>query len=105
MTTAATELTAEQDIPTISLVSWAHGTSHFFHLMLPPLFPFFIRDFGLSYTEVGLLMTVFFVASGVGHALSGFVVDRLGAARVLYGGVTFLALSGLAVFLASSYHL
>ena len=105
MTTVATELTAKQDIPTISLVSWAHGTSHFFHLMLPSLFPFFIRDFGLSYTEAGLLMTVFFVASGVGQALSGFVVDRLGAARVLYGGMTFLALSGLVVFLASSYHL
>jgi FSR family fosmidomycin resistance protein-like MFS transporter len=104
MTTATTELTAKQDIPTISLVSWAHGTSHFFHLMLPSLFPFFIRDFGLSYTEVGLLMTVFFVASGVGQALSGFVVDRLGAARVLYGGMAFLALSGLAVFLANSYH-
>ena len=104
MTTVATELTAKQDIPTISLVSWAHGTSHFFHLMLPSLFPFFIRDFGLSYTEAGLLMTVFFVASGVGQALSGFVVDRLGAARVLYGGMTFLALSGLTVFLASSYH-
>ena len=33
------------------------------------------------------------------------MVDRLGAARVLYGGMTFLALSGLVVFLASSYHL
>ncbi|MCK7492865.1 MAG: hypothetical protein MZW92_16100 [Comamonadaceae bacterium] len=38
---------------TIALVGLAHGTSHFFHLLLPPLFPAFIRDFGLSYSELG----------------------------------------------------
>jgi predicted MFS family arabinose efflux permease len=31
--------------------------SHFFHLMLPPLFPWLMKDFALSYTDVGLLTT------------------------------------------------
>src|SRR5690349_4526271 len=39
------------DVRTITLVGLAHGSSHFCHLLLPPLFPFFIRDFGLSYAE------------------------------------------------------
>ena len=49
------------DLSTISLIGVAHGTSHFFHMLLPPLFPAFIRDFGLAYAELGLLVTTFFV--------------------------------------------
>ncbi|GAA0757951.1 MFS transporter [Ideonella azotifigens] len=81
------------DVRTISLIGLAHGTSHFFHLLLPPLFPHFIREFGLSYSEVGLLVTVFFVISGVGQALSGFLVDRTGARPILFAaiGCFFLA--------------
>lgn len=33
------------DARTIGLVGLAHGTSHFFQMLLPPLFPLFIRDF------------------------------------------------------------
>ncbi|MDQ5897504.1 MAG: transporter, family, fosmidomycin resistance protein [Pseudomonadota bacterium] len=83
-----------RDATTIGLIGLAHGTSHFHHLLLPPLFPAFIRDFGLSYSELGLLVTVFFVISGIGQALSGFLVDRVGARPVLFGAlVSFLAAS------------
>ncbi|MEN9384786.1 MAG: hypothetical protein RL323_1929, partial [Pseudomonadota bacterium] len=63
----------------IGLVGLAHATSHFSHLLLAPLFPVFMRDFGLSYSDVGLLVTAFFVVSGIGQASSGFLVDRVGA--------------------------
>ena len=76
-----------QDATVIGLVGLAHGTSHFSHLLLAPLFPVFIRDFGLSFADVGLLMTVFFVISGVGQALSGFLVDRVGARPVLFAAI------------------
>ncbi|MBA2413925.1 MAG: MFS transporter, partial [Burkholderiaceae bacterium] len=36
------------DAEVIGLVGLAHGTSHFFHLMLPPLFPWLMKDFDLS---------------------------------------------------------
>jgi MFS transporter, FSR family, fosmidomycin resistance protein len=91
------------DATVISLVGFAHGTSHFFHFVLPPLFPYLMREFGLSFTQVGALMTVFFVVSGVGQALAGFVVDRFGALRVLCGGVALLALSALVVSAAPNY--
>lgn len=92
-----------QDAEVIGLVGLAHGTSHFFHLMLPPLFPWLMRDFSLSYTEAGLLMTVFFVVSGIGQALAGFVVDRTGARPVLFFGVTLLAVSGILLGLSHNY--
>ena len=70
-----------RDISTISVIGLAHGTSHFFHMLLPPLFPAFINDFGLSYSQLGLLVTTFFIISGTGQALSGFLVDRIGGRK------------------------
>src|SRR5512139_2823581 len=43
------------DARTIGLIGLAHGTSHFFHMLLPPLFPAFAREFSLTYSELGLL--------------------------------------------------
>jgi MFS transporter, FSR family, fosmidomycin resistance protein len=90
----------KKDATVISLVGFAHGTSHFFHLMLPPLFPWFMREYSMSYTQVGALMTVFFIVSGTGQALAGFLVDRWGAHRVLCLGIGLLASSGFLVAVA-----
>ena len=103
MSAATPAASLRHDATVISLVGFAHGTSHFFHFVLPPLFPWLMRDFGLNFTQVGLTMTAFFVVSGVGQALAGFVVDRFGALRVLYGGMALLALSGLALASAQGY--
>jgi MFS family permease len=81
---------------TIGLVGLAHGTSHFFHMLLPPLFPLFVRDFGLGYAELGLLVTLFFVISGIGQALAGFLVDRIGARPVMFAALACFAAAGLA---------
>lgn len=94
-----------KDATVISLVGYVHGTSHYFHFhfMFPSLFPWLMVDFGLNFTQVGLTMTVFFVASGIGQALSGFVVDRIGALRVLYGGLALFVASGLALAAAPNF--
>ena len=94
---------ARRDAEVIGLVGLAHGTSHFFQLLLPPLFPWLMADFSLSYTRVGLLMTTFFVISGIGQALAGFVVDRVGAFRVLLFGVASLGIAALVLSIANSY--
>ncbi len=83
-TLAAAPVPLRQDATIIGLVGLAHASSHFAHLLLPLLFPVFMREFGLSYSELGLLMSVFFVVSGLGQAGAGFVVDRFGARRVLF---------------------
>jgi FSR family fosmidomycin resistance protein-like MFS transporter len=91
------------DAAIISVVGFAHGVSHFFHFVMPPLFPWLMRDFGLNFTQVGAAMTVFFVVSGVGQALAGFVVDRVGALRVLAFGVGMLSLAALSLSFAQNY--
>jgi MFS family permease len=84
-----------QDAGVIGLVGLAHMISHFNQLLLPPLFPWLKDAFNASYTELGFLMTVFFVVSCSVQAVSGFLVDRFGPRPILLGG---LACLGLAAF-------
>jgi MFS transporter, FSR family, fosmidomycin resistance protein len=95
--------TLRRDATVITLIGFCHGTSHFFHFVLPTLFPWLMRDFALTFTQVGATMTVFFVVSGIGQALAGFVVDRFGALRVLYGGIGLLAVSALCIAGSNSF--
>ncbi|WP_240606585.1 MFS transporter [Limnohabitans parvus] len=91
------------DAKVMGLVGMAHASSHFSHLLLPLMFPVFMRDFGWSFSELGLLSTLFFVVSGTGQAFAGFVVDRVGARPVLFiSQVLFMAACSLA-FMAESY--
>ena len=92
-----------RDAQVIGLVGVAHGTSHFFHLILAPLFPWIKDAFDLSYAELGFLMTVFFIVSGIGQFLAGFLVDRYGALQVLFGGMALLGVSALGLAMSSSY--
>ena len=103
MTSATLSQHPRNDVETIAVVGFVHGVSHFFHLLLPPLFPWLMDDFGLSFTGIGATMTVFFVISGVGQALSGFLVDRLGAARVLGAGIGCFLLAAVLLALAGDY--
>jgi MFS family permease len=88
-----------RDVRVIGLIGVAHFFSHFFQLALPPLFPVLKPVFGVSYLALGVTMSVFYAASGVGQTLSGFLVDRAGALRVLLAGMALLsaaiALAGL----------
>jgi FSR family fosmidomycin resistance protein-like MFS transporter len=101
MTAASHSLRTDAQV--IGLVGLGHGTSHFFHLILAPLFPWLKDAFALSYAELGLLMTVFFVVSGTGQALAGFIVDRVGALPVLLGGLCLSGVAALGLASSNSY--
>ena len=103
MTSAAAAVPLRQDAPTIGLVSVAHGLSHFCQLIVPPLFPWLGAAFALSNTQLGLLMSVFFIVSFCGQMAAGFVVDRYGAQRVLFGGLALLALAALGLGASPGY--
>lgn len=98
---ASTEL--KQDALVITLVGIAHGISHFFHMILAPLFPWLKEAFQLSYAELGFLMSAFFIVSGIGQALAGFVVDKCGARAVLLFGISCLAVAALVLSGAQNY--
>ena len=92
-----------QDATVIGLVGLAHAVSHFSQLLLAPLFPWLKEAFGVSYTELGLLLTIFFVVSSVVQTASGFVVDRFGPRPVLLCGLTLLGLAALGYACSQTY--
>jgi MFS transporter, FSR family, fosmidomycin resistance protein len=91
------------DATTISVVGLAHGTSHFFQLLLPPLFPWLAREFSLSFAELGSLASLFYLVSAFGQAAAGFVVDRVGARVVMFCGLLLFALAALVGSMATGY--
>lgn len=78
---------AAGDIRIIGTVGLAHFTSHMLQLVFAPLFPAMRDGLGVGFTELGLLLTVFYGASGLGQVAAGVLVDRFGAHRILIGGV------------------
>lgn len=103
MTREAIAQTAHHDVEVISLVGIAHGVSHFFQLVIPPLFPWLMPEFGLGFTQAGTMTAVFFAISGFGQAPGGFIVDHFGARRVLLAAMGLFALAAVVLATAQTY--
>ena len=101
--THAPQPSARQDATLIALVGLAHSISHFSQLLLAPLFPWLKDAFGVSFTELGLLMSIFFVVSCAVQALSGFAVDRFGPRPVLFLGLGLLGGAAFGFAASQSY--
>ncbi|MCY1201896.1 Fosmidomycin resistance protein [compost metagenome] len=101
--TAVPATTLRTDAQLIGLVGLAHAVSHFSQLILAPLFPWLKDAFNVSYTELGAVLTVFFVVSCIVQAASGFIVDKLGPRPVLFVGLGALGLAAFGYAMAQSY--
>ncbi len=62
-----------------------------------------MAEFGLSFSQLGALMSVFFVMSGLGQASAGFVVDKIGARPMLFAALGLFALAALLAANVTSY--
>ena len=92
-----------KDWQIITLIGAAHACSHFFQLVFPTLFIALNTEFGFNYSQLGLLVAIFFIISGVGQASSGFVVDRIGPAPVLLFGLASFVVAGVLIGAANGY--
>jgi MFS family permease len=91
------------DATVIALVSLAHGMSHFFQIIVAPLFPLIKEELGVSYAALGFSLTLFYALSAICQPAAGFVVDRFGARGVLLGGIGLMAAGVLLVGISTSY--
>jgi len=87
----------------IAGICTAHLISHYYMLLLAPLFAFVRADFGVSYTQLALALTVFNVVSGLLQTPVGFVVDRIGARAVLIAGLTLSSIAYAVAAVVDSY--
>lgn len=87
----------------MSLIGAGHGLSHFYTLVLPPLFPLLKDHFGVSYAALGLVITLLNLTTALVQVPAGVVVDRFGARRLLFVGMTASSLGVIGAALADSY--
>src|SRR5919108_2771573 len=92
-----------RDATVIGLISVAHSMSHFYQLLLAPLFPFIKEELGVSYAALGFLVALFYALSALLQPLAGFVVDRYGARMVLLAGIAFMVVGVTVQAFAASY--
>jgi FSR family fosmidomycin resistance protein-like MFS transporter len=81
------------DVRVISLIGIGHFFSHFYILVLPPLFPLLRGELGVSYTALGFALAVLNLVTALTQAPIGFLVDRFGARYILVAGLAIFALA------------
>ncbi|MEX2450658.1 MAG: MFS transporter, partial [Rhodospirillales bacterium] len=88
----------------IFTVAMGHGTLHWVTSILFILLPYIKNDLGLSYTQAGMLITVFHICAAIANIPSGPMADIIGRRVLIMAGS--LALCGGALVLtgyADSY--
>jgi MFS family permease len=84
---APQQIKTDASLRTLGLISTAHWVSHFHMLVLPMLFPFLKQQLGVGYIELGFALTVFAVVSALTQAPMGYLVDHIGARKILLIGL------------------
>lgn len=85
------------------LIGTGHFLSHFYMLVLPPLFLVWQREFAVSYAELGMTVALMSGITAILQTPVGFLVDRHGARPFLVGGALIMALSMCAMALATEF--
>ncbi|MCG8547896.1 MAG: MFS transporter [Alphaproteobacteria bacterium] len=91
------------DALVIGLVGLAHLLSHFYQIALAPLFPLLREEFSVSYTELGLILSLLYGVSGVCQAFVGILVDRYGADRLMLFGIATMSTAVMLMGMAPAY--
>ena len=67
----------------LRMISSSHVLNHLIEGAVPPLIPLLLVAFGANYFQMGLVVTVFAYAFGMGSFPAGLLVDRVGPKRLL----------------------
>ncbi|MGH6904704.1 MAG: MFS transporter [Geminicoccaceae bacterium] len=94
-----------RNLQVLALIGSGHAVSHFYMLALPPLFPLLREELDVSYAALGLLVTMFNLATGAAQIPAGFLVDRFGARRLLLLGLAIMGTAMTALGFAPTYWL
>ena len=86
-----------REIKVIGLVSFGHMMSHFFFFVMPPLYLSLQQEFGVSYALLALPMSAYALAAGITQTPVGFLIDRIGARKLLILGSGLQGLSVAAI--------
>ena len=85
------------------LIGTGHFLSHFYMLILPPMFLAWQPEFGVSFAELGMTMMLMSGITAILQTPVGFLVDRYGARPFLVCGTLIMSLSICAMGFATAF--
>ena len=94
---------APQARRTLLFASATHVWSDLFFALYAPLLPLIKEDLDLSFTEVGMLRSLYSAASTVLQVPVGFLAERVGEFWLLVGGNVWVALGLIGMSLAPGF--
>ena len=89
MNTATVDRPRPQSLREVWLISAGHGLTHWYTATFYLLLPLIGKELGLSYTEIGLIMTVQHLAGAVSNLPGGMLVDTIGGKGYLMAASLF----------------
>ena len=95
----ATVGAAPRTFKEVWLISAGHGLTHWYTATFYLLLPLIGKELGLSYTEIGLIMTIQHLAGAISNLPGGMIVDTIGqkgylmAASLFWVGVPYALMS------------
>ena len=99
MSTATTAGSAPRTFKDVWLISAGHGLTHWYTATFYLLLPLIGKELGLTYTEIGLIMTIQHLAGAISNLPGGMIVDTIGqkgylmAASLFWVGVPYALMS------------
>jgi len=88
-TAATTTQAAPRSFKDVWLISAGHGLTHWYTATFFLLLPLIGKELGLSYTEIGLIMTVQHAVGAVSNLPGGMIVDMIGKMGYLMAASLF----------------
>jgi FSR family fosmidomycin resistance protein-like MFS transporter len=82
---------------------FAHFFNHLVTALPAPMMPFIKQEFGLSYTQAGLVSAAFSLSYGISQLPAGYLTDRVGPRVMISISICGIGLSGLLIGLSHSY--
>ncbi len=67
----------------LGLTTSSHSLVHIYEGILPPLIPLLVGEFSTDYFHLGIVVTVFSYAFGLGSLPAGYFSDRVGPRRLI----------------------
>ncbi len=67
----------------LGLTTSSHSLVHMYEGVLPPLIPLLVGEFSTDYFHLGIVVTVFSYAFGLGSLPAGYFSDRVGPRRLI----------------------
>jgi MFS family permease len=89
MHTATAGTTVQRSFRDVWLVSAGHGLTHWYTATFYILLPLIGKELGLSYTEIGLIMTIQHLAGAISNIPGGILVDTVGRKGYLMAASLF----------------